>query len=196
MLIPSSLQSQHDNLTKIQTIVCNSANQTELYKNIANAPFTTLLPVAYELGTIVLLIENKSTGYIERVALSQTPAADGAVRASAVPFEAIRIPRNYKSSSHVKALETKKPVVVTDWYSMFAPALTAEQARDNQNGAGISTSVVYPFFSNQNGTIIFSLYSNAESIPDQAYQFFKWYSVLVSKCLKDLNTVNSMLSEN
>lgn len=159
-----------------------SASDEDLYDKIVNGPFQTLIQAELGLGTVVLLLDNEKSGYIERVALSSTPSADGAMSASAKPFNDIKIPRDHQQSAHVQALHTKKPVVLSDWHDMFTPALTAEQAKDNQTAAGIATSVVQPFYgaAAQNGTIIFSLFGDSSELTDSHREFFEWYSSLVS----------------
>jgi len=153
----------------------------DLYHEIVNKPFGTTLCAQFDVGTIVLLLNNTGSGRIERVALSDTPSAKGAVYASAKPFHDIHIPNNYKDSAHVKALKQKKPVVVTDWADLFVPALSEQQARDNQAAAGITCSVVYPFFgSSTEGTIIFSLYCEPSKISQAHIEFFKTYSDIVA----------------
>lgn len=169
---------------KILAILDSTTGFASAKKAIVNAPFVSLLVPEFDLGTVVLLIQDVKNGYIERVALSDTAAADGAVKASALPFEKIKIPSNYQKSAHVKALRTMSPVILTDWYDMFRPALSAEQARHNQNGAGILTSLIYPFKTETiAGTVIFSLYREPEDISEEAYSFFDWYAKTVGTVL-------------
>lgn len=170
---------------QLQQLLQNTpCDEMKLYNKIVNDPFTTVIPVNFDIGTIVLLIDNDETGFIERVALSQTPAGLAAASASAVPFNEIKIPRDYKLSTHVKALEKKTPVITSDWYGIFRPVLSAEHARDNQQSAGIQTSVIQPFFGKKKrGTLIYSLYIEPKKITNQAKDFFSWYAGLVSEII-------------
>lgn len=161
-----------------------TAKPAGLYDAIVNVPFQTLLPASFDIGTIVLLVVNEDTHSIDRVGLSDTPAAKGAVNASSKPFKEIKIPLSETESAHVKALQTGKEVYVTDWYDMFRPALSSQQARDNQHGAGIITSVVVPFFGeHRNGTLIFSYYVDAHLITEDAKKFMDWFSKEVATLL-------------
>lgn len=159
-------------------------SRKELYTAVVDAPFRSMLPVELDLGAIVLLVTNEKTGCIERVALSKTASAEGAVNASAVPFHNISIPRDYEASAHVQALNSKKPVIVTDWHTLFTPVLSPLQSRDNQAGAGIACSIVSPYFGRRHeGTIIYSFYVTQEAITDAHWAFIEAYTRLVASVL-------------
>src|SRR5690349_4335847 len=82
---------------KLKDLLAQAEGDKELFETIVNAPFhdrkeTTLL----ELGLLVFMIVNEKTGNIDRIALSQTEFADGAVKHSAKPFKEIKIPIDNK----------------------------------------------------------------------------------------------------
>src|SRR5688572_13179335 len=122
-----------------------SRSDAELFESIVNAPFSN--PVAateLDLGIIVLLLVDKQAGIIDRVALSDTVHAAGAVKMSEKPFRAIKIPLNHEVNAIARAIREGKLQTVSDWKYLFVPDLSPRAARFNQAGAGIEFSCVYP----------------------------------------------------
>ena len=148
----------------------------ELCKAIVNGPFADRsITTDLGLGIIVLLLVNEKTKTIDRVALSNTDPAVGAVRMSARPFHEIKIPLTEKNNILVKAVSSGKPQVTSDWQYLFTPVLTAQEARFNQFGAGIDHSIVYPLHNKQDGTvpaaIIFSYFELPHDIGAEHNEF-------------------------
>lgn len=167
---------------KIKSILASASNEAELYKAIVNAPFHDLLrALQIDLGTIVLLLVNTKTKTIDRIALSDTEAARGAVRMSNKPFEKIKIPLSHKTNIISKALATSQPQNTEDWRYLFAPALNAQEAHFNQAGAGIESSYVYPVSGKKTGALIFSLYQPISNISNEHTDFMQFYSKLVTE---------------
>lgn len=159
-------------------------DESSLYKTIVNAPFsdrsaTTLLG----LGIMVLLLVNDKTGTIDRVALSDTAQAEGAVRMSAKPFRSIKIPVDNKANIIAKAIRLNQPQETDDWQYLFVPELTPQEARFNQAGAGIECSHVYPLKSKNGGALIFSFFEPLDSISQAARDFMVQYSAMVDDVL-------------
>lgn len=181
MVKDERLSSHHEVLE--QTLM-NARSQSDLLKAIVNAPFSDqLLCVNLDLGIIVLLLVNKSTNTIDRVALSDTDLAKGAVRVSAKPFHEIHIPRFAKNNSIVEALDTGRYKITQDWKTLFAPVLTPEQARQNQQGASIECSLVWPLTVLDGGALIFSFYQPMEHISESHLAFVRHYAKIVEKSL-------------
>jgi len=165
----------------------NSANgDRDLFETIVNAPFTdrrrsTLLG----LGIVVLLLVNKSTRTIDRVALSDTDLAKGAVRMSVKPFHDIKIPLNYKGNFIAEAIRSERYQQTSDWQYLFAPALSPEEAHLNQAGAGIACSYIYPLIdARSGGALIFSYYLPLEKIEPEHHDFMRKYAQLVTRALQ------------
>lgn len=149
---------------------------------IVNTPFTDkLLMAQLGIGIIVFLLVDEAEGCIRRISLSDTYPAQGAVTMSAKKFEDITIPAGEKENIIAQAIATGTHKQTTDWHHLFTPDLTAEQARFNQAGAGISTSVVYPL--NKKGALIFSYYTLPSKIGNDQHAFMQRYSQLVASTL-------------
>lgn len=157
----------------------------EKFHTIVNAPFKNRTKsTSLGLGVIVLLFENPKTNTIDRIALSDTESAKGAVRMSAKPFNDIKVPLSEEQNIIVKALASGSPQKTDDWHYLFVPVLTAQQARFNQAGAGIGCSVVYPIEkAGGKGALIFSYYLPPEKIGYKQQSFMSKYSHLVSSQL-------------
>jgi hypothetical protein len=172
-------------LHELKKLLSGANTKDELYSTIVNAPFSTHLkgqPLG--LSIVVFLLVNKKRKTIQRIALSDTEAAKGALEYSVKKFHEIEIPLNDKNNTIVQVVKNSNPETVTDWEFLFTPALTAEEARFNQAGAGIATSVVYPLNNvSDGGAIIFSYVLPSANITKQYHNFMHKYVELVGKAL-------------
>jgi hypothetical protein len=169
---------------KIEEILSTATARAELYKAIVNAPFHDLRQTTHlDLGIIVLLLANKGKGTIDRIALSDTEPAQGAVKMSEKPFNDIKIPLGHESNIIAQAIATGEPQNTHDWQLLFVPALSKEAARYNQAGAGIECSYVYPLKGKNGGALIFSLFQPGSLIDDSHRAFMQSYAELVGSFL-------------
>lgn len=162
-----------------------SDSTTSLYSAIVNTPFTDKLRATeYGLGIAVLLLVNEANGTLDRVALSDTQRAKEAVEISAKPFHEILIPLDHEENILIKAVQSMQPQFTEDWAPMFVPALSPEEARFNQAGAGIACSAIYPLitFENQKviGAMIFSYFEPIPSLTEVHKSFMKLYADTVA----------------
>jgi hypothetical protein len=173
-------------IRKLEKILNESASDEELFNNIVNCPFSRKVDAAFLfLGIIVLLLVNKKTGKIDRVALSDTELAKSTTRVSAVPFRKIKIPLKNPDNIIARAIQSGEPQDTTDWKYLFTPALKAVEARINQASAGISYSVVFPLKARDGGAIIFSYFQYESGIGKDQKKFMKAYSKIVESQLQN-----------
>jgi hypothetical protein len=163
-----------------------TGNKQDIYQSVVNAPFSDKRrAVLLGLGIVVLLLVNKKTRTIDRIALSDTELAKGAVRMSVKPFHDIKIPIDYKGNFIAEAIRSDRYQQTSDWQYLFAPALDIEEARLNQAGAGIGCSFVYPLVDmNPGGALIFSYYITLDKIQKEHHDFMWKYAKLISKLLQ------------
>jgi hypothetical protein len=162
-------------------------NDRALLDAIVNAPFhDQLRAVEMGLGIIVLLLNNPETNTIDRVALSTTDSAQGAVRMSAKPFHDIRIPADHPHNIIVRTIQENEPQLTADWKYLFVPELSPREARMNQAGAGIEASVVYPLVYQPGGALIFSYFEPPHKIGPEQHEFMQHYQGIVSEHLSQL----------
>src|SRR5690606_36603501 len=105
--------------------------------------------------------------------------AQGAVTMSAKKFEEITIPIDDSENIIAKAIRSGSFKQTADWHYLFTPDLTAEQARFNQAGAGIASSVVYPL--DKKGALIFSYYMLPSKIGPDQHDVMQAYADIVTK---------------
>lgn len=170
---------------KLEKTLGSASKGSKLYQQIVNAPFKhTAWMTQLSLGIIVLLLVDKKTGQINRVALSETESAKGAVDYSVKEFKQIKIPLGYEQNIIATAIRTGRPQQTADWQYLFTPDLTAEEARFNQAGAGIGCSCVYPFDDgNDGGALIFSYYQTPEHLTLYHEKFMTAYSAMTGRSL-------------
>lgn len=156
-----------------------------LFRAIVNLPFTFKVQTAYLfLGITVLLLVNKKTNTIDRVALSETELAKNTTDVSVKRFEDIRIPLGHPENIIAKAIATGKPQGTGDWRYLFTPELTPEEAHLNQASGGIGFSAVYPLVgARDGGAMIFSYFQHREEQRPAHREFMETYSRLVAKQL-------------
>lgn len=168
-----------------QLSALQSRNPDEIYQAIVDLPFDDKQnALNLDLGIVVLLLVNQAAGTIDRIALSDTVMAQGAVEMSSKPFKKIRIPLGHPDNIIAHAIETGRVQQTEDWRDLFAPDLTPQQARLNQSGAGIESSLVTKLKVDDGGALIFSFFQPLANLhKDQHYDFAKQYSNLVSRVL-------------
>lgn len=161
-----------------------ASSRQAFHQAVVDAPFhDAFTAISIDLGITVLLLVNRAEGMIDRIALSKTAMADRAVEMSAKPFAEIRIPLNHPRNIIAKAIKTGQLQQTDDWPVLFVPALTAQQARFNQAGAGIECSVVHPLKVRDGGAMIFSFFQPPQNLTKDHYRFVHDYSALVSRSL-------------
>ena len=168
----------------INQLLNAAENDATLFEAIVNAPFHDPVSATdLDLGIVVFLLVNHESRTIDRIALSNTELAAGAVRMSEKPFREIKIPLGYEGNLIARAIDTGKPQFVTDWQYLFIPALNARAARFNQAGAGIEFSGIYPLTSRE-GAIIFSFYQSSSNIGAKHRHFMQAYAQAVDEALQ------------
>ncbi len=172
-------------LIKIKQTLAQATDSDDLYQKIVNAPFDQTIATAHMfLGIIVLLLVNKKTGQIDRVALSKTEQAQNTLEVSVVPFERIKIPLGKKGNIIAEAIEAGLPQDTTDWKYLFHPALSAKAARINQASGGIAYSTVYPFKAKDGGALIFSYYLYEKGVGNEQRDFMRRYTHIVNNAIR------------
>ncbi len=166
----------------LQDLLNSTDKNPELFDTIVNAPFrdkkssTTL-----SLGVVVLLLVNKKDNTIDRIALSDTESAKGAVRMSVKPFKQIRIPIDTPDNIIAQVIKSGHPKLTDDWQYLFIPELTPDEAHFNQAGAGIGCSAVYPLIGAEDGgAMIFSYYQPPNKMGPAHEKFMEFYSKAVA----------------
>lgn len=173
---------------KIEQRLKHAKTKQALYTETVNAPFCDkLIALDYDLGVVVLLLVNPDTQMIDRIALSDTYSAEGAVRMSAKPFHEIKIPLGHPENLIAQAINQRTPQQTSDWKYLFVPALTPKEARFNQAGAGIEASVIYPLDLIRGGAIIFSLYQPLSSLEDKHHVFMARFAKMAASYLAKLS---------
>lgn len=183
--MPQALFSEDSYYESYRDSLSVTKNDKQLFNKIVNLPFADKKTSAMlGLGVVVLLLVNKKTRTIDRIALSNTEQAVGAVTYSVKPFKDIKIPLDNRENYLGVAIRTRRPMMTSDWKDMFVPALTPQEARFNQAGAGIACSVIYPLNNARDGgAIIFSFYEPLNRIGQDHHTFMSKYSSLVTKSL-------------
>ncbi|MDB5175515.1 MAG: hypothetical protein JWM81_373 [Candidatus Saccharibacteria bacterium] len=181
---PSSINLATINFSVLEKSFDNAQDYKALQRMIVNAPFEQKLATAsLFLAFIVLLVVNKKSGLIERVALSDTELAHNTTEVSFKAFEDIKIPVDHTENIIVQSIKSHEPRDTTDWYYTFTPALTGQQARINQASGGISYTAIYPLDIPPQGALSFSYYQYPENIDKTQHDFMKQYAVIVSKAI-------------
>ncbi len=179
------------NVRKLETELAQHTDPIDLYNAVVNLPFGNVLhATTLGLGIVVLLLANEKLGTLDRIALSNTELAQGAVRMTSKPFHEIKIPLDYHENILVAALDTNLPQQTEDWATMFAPELSPKEARFNQAGAGIDCSIIYPLKTETTpapfGAMIFSYFQPLQKIDDSHHAFMRDYSALAARALATL----------
>ena len=173
-----------DYFKKLEETLRSAKSSKKLYKVIVNAPFDDRTTVTLlGLGIVVLLLVNRQTGTIDRIALSRTDLARDAMVMSVKPFKSIKIPIGYRGNFIAETIRSGRYQQTSDWQYLFAPDLSPDEARLNQAGAGIACSFIYPLKALDGGALIFSYYVPLNKISLEHKNFMFRYSKLVASSL-------------
>lgn len=176
-------------LTDLSATLKNCKSIDELYGSIVNAPFKNKqISIPFGLGIVVLLLVNKKSNTLDRIALSDTEPARGAVDYSVKPFHEINIPLSATPNILIRTLLTKRWHQTDDWEYLFTPILTGEEARFNQAGAGIGCSIAYPLDYKDGGVLIFSYFKHVWEIEEIHHRFMQKYSDSVSHAIRKISS--------
>jgi len=180
-----SVGNNDDFLTEMQVIISGARNQKNLYDKIVNAPFTNpRKTTVLGLGFLSFVLVNKKTGFIDRISISNTDTAQGAIDITVKPFHDLKIPIGYKGNSVAEAIRSGRYQQTSDWNYLLTPILKPEEARLNQAGAGIASSFVYPLLNTSNGgAIIFQYYIGLDKITTEHRDFMFRYAKIASNTL-------------
>lgn len=171
-------------LRQINQILRAAGSEAKLFEAIVNAPFHNAVEATgLDLGIVVFLQVNKRQKTIDRLALSDTYAASGAIKMSEKPFHEIKIPLNHPTNAIARAIATGAPQFVSDWQYLFVPAMDANAARFNQAGAGIEFSAVFPLKARDGGALIFSYFQIDKNICQKHHEFMQSYAALADALL-------------
>lgn len=173
-------------LSRLEKALSKASSDQELFSQIVNAPFAThkVETALLFLGIVVLLLVNKKTGQIDRIALSRTELAARTTEVSAKPFKEIKIGLDEPENIIAAAIRSGEMHDTTDWNFLFKPALTAQEARFNQANAGIAYSAVYPFNARDGGALIFSYFQYKDMVGQGQHSFMEAYAKLVNQILE------------
>src|SRR5438105_9330688 len=105
-------------------------NDRELFEAIVNAPFhdrrcTTTLG----LGFLSFVLVNKKSQTIDRIAISKTDTARGAIAITVKPFRELTVPLGYKGNAVAEAIRSGRYQQTSDWSYLLIPVLEPEEAR-------------------------------------------------------------------
>lgn len=182
---PQALAADDIYKREVQEVLFTCKTEKTLYQCLVDAPFVNKLETTkLDLGIVVLLLVNKRTRNIDRVALSNTEMAKLTLQITEIPFHEIKIPINDKNNAIARAIREQQPQAIVDWKYLFTPALSDEAARQNQANAGIECSLVVPFESRDGGAMIFSFYQPLKTLSQAQKDFTSWYANQVATLLK------------
>lgn len=177
-------------LNQLKDVLDSAKSQSDLYNKIVNAPFSDKRHAALlGLGISVLLLVDKKTKMIDRVALADTELAQGTLTMSIKPFREIKIPVDYHGNFIAEAIRSGRYQCTSDWQYLFAPALSAQEARLNQAGGGISCSFIYPLVGLPGGgAMIFSYFITINQVTKGHKDFMFRYSKLAVQSLNSFKS--------
>ena len=169
-------------LWRLLKIILETLDYEKVVQRIVDSLLDELgyLKLGYRIVVLTLVDEEKKV--LKRISLSQTEEAERALKASVIPFHQIEIPLNNNDNLLIKVLNGKKPQVTRFWPDMFIPALTEEQALNNQKAAGIHTSMVYPVILKDKaiGVMIFSMVKDEKAVSEAEVDLIRGFTDLVA----------------
>jgi hypothetical protein len=185
MVLPHIPVNEHY-YSRIAEIFKAAKTDQQIYNAIVEGPFHDKpITTMFGLGIVVLLLVNPKTKTIDRIAVSNNDLTRGTFEMTSKPFHLIKIPLNNRENYIAIAIRSRHYMITSDWYYLFTPELSEQDARFNQAGGGISCSAVYPLLGVPNGgALIFSFFESIDRIGPEHHSFMKKYAELAAQALK------------
>lgn len=175
--------------SELSEILASAQTDESLFKVIVDAPFLNKkMSVPMGLALMVLVMINTKTETLDRISLSDTESAHGAVNYSVKAFKDINVPLTAKDNMYVSVAELGKWQHTDDWKDTFTPILSPEEARFNQAGAAVGSTVVYPLSARDKGALSFSYFKPLRDINEVQHVFMRTYSGMVDDALNRINS--------
>lgn len=197
-------------LWKVTKVVLDTLDFNEVTQKICDSLLSELgyLNLGYRI--IVLSLYREDCQCLQRISLSQTPEAEAATSVSTIPFHDILIPLSATENYGVKAFLEQKEYVTQDWKDILCPPLEPEDARRNQQSAGIKTSMVFPVVlrGKSVGFVIFSMVKDYSDVSQAELDLIRGFTEIIGiavqnarlysdlqKTSADLDTANKHLQQ-
>lgn len=192
-------------LWKVTKIVLDTLDFNQVTQKTCDSLLNELgyLNLGYRI--IVFSLYKEDINGLQRISLSQTPQAQAATSISTIPFHDIVIPVTATDNLCIKAFLEQKPQHTTDWKDILSPPLSPEDARTNQNAAGIKTSMIFPVVSKGKslGTLIFSLVKDYSQVSASEFDLINGFTDIVGVAVQNSvlyssleNTTNKLNEAN
>lgn len=126
------------------------------------------LPSELDFATGVIVLYEKDTNMLRRVAASNTTEAAEAIKALRIPFNQIAISLDDPQNLMARALREKKEFVTENIFDVFVPVLSQQEAANIQSILGTKSTIIYPMFVTQKplGVFLASSKKKASQLTD------------------------------
>lgn len=173
-------------LSSLQNILRSAKSDKQIFQAVVDAPFINKrIATIFGLGFITFLLNNKETGFIERVKKTENELGKLGSEISVKPFKSIKVPINYRGNIIAEAVRSGRYQQTSDWAYILAPDLSPVESRLNQANSGISCSFVYPFDARGGGALIFHYFITVDKITSEHRNFMHRYAKLVGQALSN-----------
>src|SRR4051812_5244626 len=94
-------------LSELNSALERASSKVELFEAIVNSPFANRqVSTSLGLGFLSFVLVNKKTRTINRISISNTDTAQGAIDITIKPFHELIIPLNYKGNCVAEAIRS------------------------------------------------------------------------------------------
>ena len=174
-------------LWRLEKIILDTLDFNQVVQRICDGLLSELgyLDLGYKI--IVLTLVDEKNDVLKRIALSQTREAKKAQEVSAVPFHQIDIPMSASDNLLIKTIKSGRPGSTKDWKNLFSPILSADQARNNQNAAEITSSMVYPIRLREEniGAVIFSMTKEETEVTEEEKDLLRGFCDIIGLAVQN-----------
>ncbi len=126
---------------KVNSLLLQSSDSTSVLQKLAD-----FLPNELNFATGVLVLYEKDTKTLRRVAASNTREATEAIKALSIPFTKIAIPADDPQNLMSRAIREKKDFVTNNLYDVFVPVLSQKESAKIQQIMATLSTIIYPIY--------------------------------------------------
>ena len=155
-------------LRKVTKTILDAPDLSQVVQKICDSLLTELESLNLGYRIIVPFLYDDGLKGLQRISVSYNPETQTPASEHGNPVPDILIPADAEENFCVKSFITQKSYVTHDWNDLLHPPLSAEDARKNQETAGIKTSIVFPVTlkGKSVGTVMFGMVKDENDISE------------------------------
>ncbi|MFC1647273.1 ATP-binding protein [Patescibacteria group bacterium] len=183
-----------DGLWRLQKIILESNNYNDLVKETIDSVFKELrrLELGYKL--LVLFLVDEEDQKLKIDSITQTDDVMRILTSAPIPLEEVHIPIDEDNNVCIKSIKEYKQYSTRNWFDIFRPSYSQEEAQRIQKSASLKTIMVYPinYHGKTKGVLLFNSQRDEEEIKSDEKELLQVYTNIVCLAVQSYKLEDSI----